>query len=38
LRLLHWGYGMKEELRNRTRQSTLRARQNAETSPLARGH
>jgi hypothetical protein len=38
LRLLHWGYGMKEELRIRARQTTLRAQQNAETSPLARGH
>jgi hypothetical protein len=38
LRLLQWGYGMKEELCNRARQSTLRAQQNAETSPLARGH
>jgi hypothetical protein len=36
LRLLHWGYGMKEELRNRARQSILRAQQNAETDPSPR--
>lgn len=36
LRLLHWGYGMKEELGNRARQSTQRAQQNAGTYPSAR--
>lgn len=36
LRLLQWGYGMKEELLNRARQSTLRAQQSAETYPSAR--
>jgi hypothetical protein len=35
LRLLQWGYGMKEELRNRASQSEQRAQQNA-TSNLAR--
>ena len=36
LRLLHWGYGMKEELGNRARQSALRAQQNTETCPSVR--
>jgi hypothetical protein len=38
LRLLQWGYGMKEELRNRARQSSLRAQHNAQACPSAREH
>ena len=36
LRLLQWGYGIKEELRSRAQQSTLRSQQNASTYPSMR--